>query len=1122
MSVTFILGRSGTGKTALCVRQVCDALTAPGEHPLIFLVPEQATYQAERAVLSRPEIRGYHRLNILSFSRLEFLLTGRDARRPEISRIGQEMVIHKLLNEHAGYLNLFAGVSRTPGLARNLARLFVEFHEYEKTPDDLDALAASLETQNPHDLSALKFRDIARIYRAYLAFLQNRFINPDLRLSLACEKVRTADFLRDADLWVDGFASFTLQQQNLLIELIKAARRTRIALNLDPARVDTRKPRPELLDPVNLFHSTERTFAELFTELKKHKIPVEAPVLLTEPHRFADAPALRALEAGLFETEPAPPVSAGESVRIISAPTIRAEVRFIARRILSLVREHNIRYRQIAVIVSDIDTYQPHLQAAFDDYGIPLFIDKRRPLTAHPVVELLQAAFQALTTDFDTLHVLAFLKSDLAPLTRADADTLENYALAAGIDRMQWLDPEPWAYRPQRTDFDMNALNAIRRTALAPLDNLRQALGIAADDPLDAHAFIAAVWSLLNTLGIDERLKENPGPSALETHQLHELLAALLDEMHEIFAGAPQPPSLFIDLLLGALSRLTLALIPPTLDQVLVGTIERSRHPDLSAVFLAGVTQKDFPESVSFDAVLNEADRAAAEQQRFELAPNLQRRLTDRQYLAYIAMTRAARYLYLSYPQMDASGAPVTPSHFLTNLTGLYTDLRPGSYTPAPITPGTLYAPFELREHLCDALSADAAGRGDDLTEPLRLLASLRADARFAPLAADVLSALGYDNAAALAPDLAGHLFDEPLCFSTSQLSTFARCPYQHFARYVLNAAPRQVLRFEPVNLGDFYHRFLDLLYKALAERGLSWRSADEQTLTPLLDTTFETLIRENEEFANFLRHSHFHAYILHSAHETLRAAAFAYVDLARAGCFDQAAGELWFDHRSAVRCAIHTPAGRDIFLKGKIDRIDKTEHDGIPMMIVYDYKRRAQSLNFTYLYHGLDLQLPVYLLALRESMRSRHRPDRVIGGFYLPIEPADEKKPDAFKYKARGLFDGEWHALLDTETDAGYSPWYNFSFSQKDAQYARYASGAAARPEDFTAILDFARRRVAAIADGFLAGRIDITPYRLNRASACSSCDFRALCRFDWQINRYNLLAPVGKLEVINEGNAS
>ncbi|MCJ7693117.1 MAG: hypothetical protein MUO22_06845, partial [Sedimentisphaerales bacterium] len=89
MAVQFILGRSGTGKTSYCIESAVDSLQGGGGEPLILLVPEQATYQAERAILSDKRVGGYSRLCVLSFERLEFLLCGRRRVRPAVGRLGR-------------------------------------------------------------------------------------------------------------------------------------------------------------------------------------------------------------------------------------------------------------------------------------------------------------------------------------------------------------------------------------------------------------------------------------------------------------------------------------------------------------------------------------------------------------------------------------------------------------------------------------------------------------------------------------------------------------------------------------------------------------------------------------------------------------------------------------------------------------------------------------------------------------------------------------------------------------------------------------------------------------------------------------------------------------------------
>ena len=258
MAVQFILGRSGTGKTDLCIKSVAQSLQEDSACPLILLVPEQATYQAERAILAQKNIPGYSRLHILSFDRLRFLLLKSSTARDEISRIGREMLVHKVLTENRDKLKLLAAPAKTIGLASELTNLIVELHQ---AAEDLDNLARTIEKEQPDTIAAAKFHDLALIYRLYLDEIESKFINPDIQLTKACQKVPTTPFLQKAKIWIDGFASFTIQQRQLLTELLKVASDTSIALCLDAELIDTKNPDPEKLDPLSLFSPTEQTCA---------------------------------------------------------------------------------------------------------------------------------------------------------------------------------------------------------------------------------------------------------------------------------------------------------------------------------------------------------------------------------------------------------------------------------------------------------------------------------------------------------------------------------------------------------------------------------------------------------------------------------------------------------------------------------------------------------------------------------------------------------------------------------------------------------------------------------------------------------------------------------------------
>jgi len=1134
MAVQFILGRSGTGKTTHCIKSITHELVGNrNSTPLVLLVPEQATYQAQRAILADKKVAGYSRLRVLSFERLSFWLIGKNTARPQISRLGREMIIHKILRADREKLTLFSQAAQTPGMATKLADIIIEMHECDCSPSDARRLARDLAKAEPHNMTAMKFADIALIFEDYTGFIAEKFDDPDIQLSQAIKKIPQADFLRGAKLWVDGFADFTVQQQRLLLEMLKAASDSYIALCLDPHAFDPRYPDRCELDDTSLFSPTERTFADLTEAIRKSRLPLTKPILLDRPVRFAASPALAHVENSIFNPTAAP-LKTNDDIQIVSTANRRAEIRYIAEKITKLVRGRDWRFRDIAVIASDISAYQHYIEALFDDYNIPFFIDKPKSLSTHPVIELITSAMQAVTNGFRTGDVFMYLKTNLAPVTGNDVDVLENYCLAFGIDGNDWLAGADWAFAPKDdTQFDPKMIDEIRRKAIAPLSELRNDLELNKDEQLiTAEKFTAAVWDFLKNLKVPEKLsrlnKDDPADRQAGNRQFYDKLVNLFDELAQIFTEDLMSVQDWTAILSTALAKMTLKLIPPTLDQVLVGSIERSRHPDLKAVFLAGATQKQFPQPVPFDGILTDDDRTVAQDHDFRLREKATRQLTNRQYLAYIAFTRPSQYLCITYPLTTDSATPVLPSPFLDNLKSLFVDLaeRPPAKTD---NIEDTFSKTQLADLLCAKLGKDSNLPQKRANTLYALVENLNEDSELSRLSRQVKYALSYENSAALDKNFAMKLYGDSLECSATRLGSFAACPFQHFARYVLDLQQRKQFALKPLDLGRFYHRVLDTLFKRLNKDGRDFAAASKQQLQNTCAGVITAIIEADAFLSNFRKRSRHNTYILDSATDILARAVADYAQMAKAGTFRQITSELAFGKNAPLtsRGSFSTPAAVKVGLKGIIDRIDCANINGRQVALIFDYKRRPQSFSWSRFYHALDMQLALYMLAVTDAQIASRSIDSVAGAFYIPVETtppkgtiADTKnEPDKFTRKAKGIFNGKFANNLDSKIEFGQSTFYNFRILKKEqSPYGHYGRSGAIKPAEFERLLEFAREKIIQTAEQIISGCIDITPYRLGMTSPCSRCDFRAVCKFDWQINDYNPLEQVNKEQVLKQ----
>jgi len=1233
--IQFILGRSGTGKTRWCIDRVCEALRAGGDETLLLLVPEQATYQAERAILSRPGMAGFSRLRVLSFERLQHLLNG-GHEEAELSHTAKQMVLHKILLEQMGQLTLYKGDLQRTGLASKFAQLLTELQADNCTGRQVELMAEALAGKPGFELAHAKWSDIAKVFKAYETFFETQgvFANPDIQLKKACPHVEKAVLLKGGRLWVDGFSGFSGQERDLLIELLRVCDSAQLAFCLDPAGFDINNDDADKLDPYSLFASAEQTVCGLVKILRRLKLPLGKPVRLEKPMRFARAAALAAVENNLASGDLETPGGAADgAIEIAGCSNIRAEALYIAESISDLVRRHNLRYRDIAVVLPEMDTYPHYIESAFREFNIPYFLDRPRGVKTHPLAELIGAALQAAGRRFVLSDVLSFIKSGLGPLEVQEADVLETYARAFDIQGGEWVQEQAWDFASAQDEarYDEHRLDRLRQKALAPLRHLQQAL--TERDEMTAGQFIGAVWGLVEELSAADKLSQMAADDVTDQlyghRQVYEKTLELFDQMHTVFGDRRMGAQAWTSLLTDALGTLTVKLIPPTLDQVLVGSIERSRHPDVQAIFLAGAVQKQFPVPPAGESLLTEKDYEAAG--GLELSSPARTELTARPYLAYIALTRASRKMVLTYPTVDEKGAAVVPWSGIDALRKSFADLEV-AHPQAAGQAERICTPGFLAQWLCTNLGRD---RQADAQEQVPLAAGVLEHLRTAQeqglrdIAAKVDRALAYENTARIEPSVAETLFARPLTVSASRLATYAACPYQHFAKYALRLERRQLLRFEPLDMGSFYHRVLEDMFRAMHAKGTDWGEMERAELEALCTSVIDRIVTTDVQIINFIRRKAHHKCILQSAIETIRGFVPVLSEFARAGAFRQAAAEVeiggagnlkfeisdskqageagngttdfadYTDNNNIKKaegdektppppCGVlplekgeslcDTPSplrgtgpwqGESstndycrmyndksgvggaypavLKLSGRIDRLDVATVDGQRLGLVIDYKSRSKAADFAKMYYGLDLQLPIYLLAIHEttdftddtdfnvSAKSKDsrsgKTEKVIpaGAFYLPIDGgigegklSDLEEGGAAFKKAKGIFDGRFFAALDSHWQGGWSAFYNFYVNKEGSAFGCYKTSGAMRPEDFQSLLSFAKRRIAALAQGIGAGEAAIRPYRLQKQSPCANCDFRAVCRFDWQINDYNILARCDKeraIEKMKEG---
>jgi ATP-dependent helicase/nuclease subunit B len=1151
MTVRFIIGRAGSGKTQHCVEALVRAAKTPVGPPLFWLVPEQAAFISERRLMAHPDMTGTFRIRVTGFRRLCRILAQQFAIPAEMELKSAERIL--LLSEAVRpcvkKLRIYGDSAQKPGFLTTLDRTLRELVQNNQTPESLIRLSKLEEGSSANPMLAAKLADLALLLQSWRQITEKDHPDPELFPQLVAQKLLTQPPLAGTAVWVDAFSSMSLVEMQLCASLAKSVANMEITLLADsesPAMKDLSASPDEL----SIFYRTERLYQQLHNILKQNGVTIENPLKLVPNHRTSSTPALTRIERHLFSQtgNPAPGTlgAADEQIQPIQLWHCRdpeGEVHAAGRWIRDKIANGG-RYCDTGVIVGDLEAYEEPVRRIFSALNISFFLDSRRAVNHHPLVLFLNTAIALPENNFARSDWLALIKTGLAGVDAGAASLLENYLLAHGIDEDDFSAAWNWSRTFEDPDADepTEDQTALLATANALREKLYQDfapwLGLARKkEPSDGAALAQALIDLLDRLGVAKTLQQwiagaqNPqvyhagnGPELAQMHQqIWTQTGELLAAMHRIFTGQKITPRHFSELLTLGLGTLTLGLIPPAVDQVLISSTERSRHPELKTVIILGALEGLMPRIRRDESMLDDDDRrqllqsAGAADGGFDLPSD--QNFLQRTFFDYVAFTRAAKELIVSVPLADAAGRKTVPSIHITRLCELFPDLKPLDQTQSQFTITAAASVEELVRAV--ALEAGHGAWPEDSENKSRLMAAYdwlkkQSDAQILTAMRQAWSGFIDRTPAQLPADLVRVITKKQK--SVSELETLAACPLQWFFRYGLGLTKRSELTMDRSDLGDLYHRTLRVFFGQIMRRRLNWPDCTDEQLNHTLEAALAEcgkIVRQ--ELAQQAPET---SVVLENMRRNLRELVKFHRDFARHNHLRPVALELGFGaifqpHSQPDSNAATLPAyfltladGASVELRGKIDRVD-ADANGAAMVI--DYKLTGKTFQAVDLEAGLTLQLMTYLLAIAgQTPTEQIKPLQSIGAFYQVLAPYFQLDKSR-SYKMRGLFD-DTHYLCIDPIDASQASSFVNLIRKKDGEFSRKGHDGITHP-GFEAVSKFTHDKLAKLAVLSLSGQIAPRPYRKGSATPCTNCDYQSACPFDRLRGHYR------KIETDNQG---
>lgn len=1089
--LTLILGRGSREKTQWTLEQMC----AGGEvRPQILLVPETRSHEMQRLLCKVGGGSSSLWGEVLSFGDLArrlFQQTG-GLGIPELDEGGRLLLMYRAVNQLRDQLTVYRRPSRKAPFLQALLHTVDELKSSRVEPEALLRAGEGLAGQEGE-----KLRDLGLIYGGYQALVAQTALDPRDRLTRAEEKLADYPWGEGKDIWVDGFVDFTPQQRMILERLIRQAHRVTVNLTCDGLNWDKKD--------LDVFAPARFTASKLHGWAKQERIICNVEYLdRNEDER--DIP-LNHLERQLFGEQELPAVPAQDRVELFRGNTMRGEVEWAAARIRALAREEGLRYRDISVCARNFEDYRHLIQTVFPAYEVPVFTSAMTDILEKPVLTLVTAALDCLTTGYSYDSIFRYLKTDLTDLPVEARDLLENYALKWDLRGRRWTQSASWSWHPKGYGYrweeedrqTLERLDQWRRQVVAPLEKLRKS------GQKTGRGQAIALYDFLEEIDLPGRLsarvetlrERGEGNLADEYRQLWGILCTGLEQCARLLEDVPMELEEFAPLLRLVLSQYDVGSIPVSLDRVTAGETSRQTGHPARVLILLGADDSAIPGAATAPGLLNDTDRENLSACGIELGKTGQELLCREMTTVYLLCALPTEKLIVTWPGTGPGGEERRPCFLGQRLMRIFSDLE-------VIREEELKNDFRLEAPIP---ALEVAGRS---TAARRLLSrvpgcgeQVKRLERAASWERGSLSREGVDR-----------LYGKRIPMSASRMDQYKSCHFSYFMQYGLKAEPRRRAGFSAPEYGTFVHYVLEHVLKdPMFTFSGSWSGAlseeEKDYLGRLTRDTVEKYVKE--ELGDLEDQTERFRYLFNRLHRAVYAVVENVANELRCSKFKPISFELGFGRRedSDLPPVELTVDGITISVSGFVDRVDGWEKDGRLYLRVVDYKTGRKSFDLTEAFNGLGLQMLLYLFTLRDRGEEYyHLPVDSVGVLYMPARDAvirgsrtmsqEQLQKEMDKELVRSglvLDDGE---ILNAMEDRGEEG-FRFLPLKVSKTTGKISGDALASAEQFGRLGRHIQKVLEEICRELARGDISADPFwRGPDKNACRYCEYAAACQFE------------------------
>lgn len=1129
MALKLVLGNSGGGKTEYMYQEVVRLAEADIRKNYLVVVPEQFTMQTQRKLVDLSTNHAIMNIDVLSFQRLAYRIFDELGKHniQILEETGKNLVLRKVAQEQEAQLSVLKGNMHRMGYIGEVKSFISELMQYNITPEQLEDCYK--DDRISPALSA-KLRDIHQMYKGFQEYLSEKYITQEELLHVLGSCAKDSKILSGSVLVLDEFTGFTPVQLDLLRTLMPICSEVWVSLTIDAKENFFHSKGMQ-----ELFNMPKKTLRSLMDIAQQTHTEVLDPVIITggDKKRFKDAPALYFMEQNLFRVSSQRQFGQTEEIQLFSLKHPKEELVWAARKINELVQTKGYRYRDIAVVSGDMETYGNYVEQICHRYEIPYFLDATREVLFHPFIEFVRATLEVVRSDFSYHAVMRLLRTGYTGISQQEIDKLENYLLATGI-RGQKMWSKRWLRLPKNERaYDLEGLEALRQKFTQELEPVLRTFAKVTSvrmpeeqrsDACTIEEMIQALYAYMAGLGVEQQLfekeqellKQDEQAKSKEYGQIYRIVMDLFEKCIQVLGQEMVSVQELEEILDAGFEAAKVAVLPPGYDSVTFGDIERTRLNHVKILIFLGVNEGIVPKSLNQGGIISQYERDAMEETELVLAPGVREQAFIQKFYLYLNMTKPSHQLYLTYSRVDSEGKALRPSYLVRTILRLFPDMQVQ----------------ELGElgQILDISTPQAAREyflGGNRSREWYALAKCFLESEEEQERENsraLLDAFYYQyHHTPISHVVAEAVYGKHIEGSVTRLENFAKCAYAHYLSYGLKLREREESGFESVDMGNLYHTAVERYSKKLAESKYDWFTVPEDIRDHYANEAMDEAILAYPNLSIYAtaENAHMAGRMNHIFKQTI----WALTTQVRKGRFVPNDFEVSFsraDHLEALEFDLED--NNSIQLRGRIDRLDTCAEDNRLYVKVIDYKSGNTKFDLLKLYHGMQLQLVVYMNAAMELEKKKHEKKEILPGglFYYhiddpvvevtgEIDEAQVREAVLKELKPDGLVNAEESIYRAMDEEFEQKSDVIPVELKKNGELSARSSVASA--EEFEILSKYVSNSIVKTGKEIYQGNIQAAPFIEGQMSSCDYCPYKAVCGFDTKIKGFEE-RKAGKIE--------